>query len=1065
VRTAALALALVLAVGAGGAWAGTQYLDDGAIPNGLGGWDLPDKGACAPDATKATRAECEALRLTTVQADCVAPASWTTGSVCNDTETDPTSCEAQAGRLWNPATNLCSVTMKGKDRNDVTCLLLGGRWAAGTPGTCRGSWVMPARDSYEPDLLSGTGPGDLCLRCHRSDTEWNGPRVRDVEGFIQHGHKNIVKKVMPPLPQSGAGSITPYPADEAGNAFDWLNGTVTVGGNARDLVWLINNWMAPLGRSFYEGPPSAAQVCSDPRYTTGTCVANGGTLVLNAGLSYSCARCHTTGWTSDATLQNTPGIEGKEPEQSYPGITWTREADATFGVISLSGGISGDPNKLASWDLFGVTCARCHGSAVDTLNVVAGSVPPEYNAPAGMSRHHNSLTGATGNQCTDIRFTAQTQCEAAGATWIPASGTASCSVPGICSTLDPADNTSALCTAHAGAQWVAANDIVRCLDIHEYGKENDIPAYAAAKFTGTAANRGQIITRLCMDCHRADTAGIPNEPNTILAGNSHGVLGFVGHAIGQEYLNSPHAKFTGSFSQIASGKFKYDGTGEYQSHFMGHAEAANTGNGCTGCHDVHKSFVADANPAGGWLREECTECHAKTEGAILHPTGAGTPFEHGLEESCMSCHMPNGLHLWRINVDQAYATFPPNAVNANAPANTAAEGTYTNAVWVDVDLACGKCHGGGTNQATTTIASNAGAVLTVASTAGFYPAAKIEIPGAGALQADGIAREDFYGTVKSVDAVNSRITLLGAATLANVGGKGITQNPTVPEAGYMTKAQLAALAVGMHSDAPVPRFFYNQVANTLQVNFSANNSTCSGALANCDAFAWDFGDGSTGAGATISHVFPAAGPRTVTLTVSEYGVGEASKTRTITVVEPNPPPTEGGTFAFDANTWTATVNDASTDAGGIKRVTVNWGDGTMVSTDTTAPFGPFTHTFLNPAPAVPGYFKVTKTVYDSIGQQVKVTYQANPAYFSIAGTVFRSNGTTPVATAKVEVKKGGALVKTVYSAANGTFSAGFLKPGTYTLTVTKPNFTFADPAATIVVGPTSLGNFVNATNP
>jgi hypothetical protein len=65
----------------------------------------------------------------------------------------------------------------------------------------------------------------------------------------------------------------------------------------------------------------------------------------------------------------------------------------------------------------------------------------------------------------------------------------------------------------------------------------------------------------------------------------------------------------------------------------------------------------------------------------------------------------------------------------------------------------------------------------------------------------------------------------------------------------------------------------------------------------------------------------------------------------------------------------------------------------------------------------------------------------------------------------VQVKKGTALVKTAYTASNGTFSVGSLKPGTYTLTITKSGYAFAVPAATITVGPSSAGNNISATVP
>jgi hypothetical protein len=88
-----------------------------------------------------------------------------------------------------------------------------------------------------------------------------------------------------------------------------------------------------------------------------------------------------------------------------------------------------------------------------------------------------------------------------------------------------------------------------------------------------------------------------------------------------------------------------------------------------------------------------------------------------------------------------------------------------------------------------------------------------------------------------------------------------------------------------------------------------------------------------------------------------------------------------------------------------------------------------------------------------------------PAYFTISGTVFAKDGTTPLASASVTVMKGAAPVKTAVTGALGTFSALSLKPGAYTLTVTKPGYTFAVPAATITVGPSSSGNNISATAP
>jgi hypothetical protein len=69
---------------------------------------------------------------------------------------------------------------------------------------------------------------------------------------------------------------------------------------------------------------------------------------------------------------------------------------------------------------------------------------------------------------------------------------------------------------------------------------------------------------------------------------------------------------------------------------------------------------------------------------------------------------------------------------------------------------------------------------------------------------------------------------------------------------------------------------------------------------------------------------------------------------------------------------------------------------------------------------------------------------------------------SPIAGAVVSVKKGVLTVGGGSSLSNGTFSIGNLKPGTYTLVVTRSGYTFTVPAATIVVGPSSSGNIVTA---
>jgi hypothetical protein len=575
------------------------------------------------------------------------------------------------------------------------------------------------------------------------------------------------------------------------------------------------------------------------------------------------------------------------------------------------------------------------------------------------------------------------------------------------------------------------------------------------------------------------------------------VPGFSGHVIGGSFLNSVHGKATATIQPNSLGKYDIK-TATYASTFKGYtcwqsssssspamtwvdatkttqaaceavdgewssgacireikdktkceglygagAWRAATQGSCVTCHDVHKSLFVAGQEA---LRKECTSCHDNTDYAaavpaapqinlavINHLKTAGTPLENWTskpDEACEICHMPKPtsadfpMHVWRINPDAAYSTFPTalefgiggTATKKNA--NTAADGTYTNAVWVDVDLACGQCHGGSA-------------------------------------------------------------------------GSGATKNGAL----YRDKATLAAVAKGMHSSAAVtyPVTFSSAVgtgANSLRVDVAGSVGCDTG----CPTFAydWDWGDGTahdTTSGAVAHHTYAAKGSCSlgasyttklaceaapdghwsesyswpITLTVTASGEVAGSATRNVRVYNPVLPPSASGTCTWNANTWTATVVDTSTAGAGaaLMSTIVTWGDGAK----SVAPAQPLNHTYIKAG----GPYTVTLKVIDNALQAsgpVTLTCSpaVQPATFTISGTVKNLAGTANVGSASVTVKKGTMAVAVKYTASDGTFSA-VVKPGTYTLTVAKPGYTFASPAATITVGPSSTGNIINATAP
>jgi len=464
---------------------------------------------------------------------------------------------------------------------------------------------------------------------------------------------------------------------------------------------------------------------------------------------------------------------------------------------------------------------------------------------------------------------------------------------------------------------------------------------------------------------------------------------------------------------------------------------------CTDCH----------NPSGvpvphdsGCRNTSCLQsCHSIDLNLLAHLSGPGTPFTGDRTTTCNTCH--NGpfegvYHPYSINVSAGSLTLPGV---------------------VDLDQACGQCHGGGTAQASTTGSIAAGTrVLTVASITGFVPGGRVVIAGAGTLGADGITRGDFESFIESI--LGNQLTLTGDA-LGTVSGAAVVQNPTKNGAMYRSKARLAPIATGIHDGAGVNypvTFSYTVTPNTLTVNVDAQVS-CGGP---CPTFTydWDWGDSTTnGSADPDTHTYAVSGTKSIMLTVYLSGKKVSSAIRSLTLAEVDLPPTASGTCTWTANTWTMTVLDTSTDtdATGVQAVNVEWGDSSARSLG--SPGALFSHTYV-----MPGTYTVTQKAIDSAQKAsapVTCPSPATPTYFTISGTVRKRDGTTALPSAIVTVLKGTTAVKTVYTASNGTFSAGSLKPGTYALRVTKSGYTFATPAATITVGPSSTGIDIRATRP
>ena len=150
-----------------------------------------------------------------------------------------------------------------------------------------------------------------------------------------------------------------------------------------------------------------------------------------------------------------------------------------------------------------------------------------------------------------------------------------------------------------------------------------------------------------------------------------------------------------------------------------------------------------------------------------------------------------------------------------------------------------------------------------------------------------------------------RISAVASDTNAPV-GVGASPGRTATSGVSSAKATMWTVVLQADPDsspnvAPVASFTVSCPQATCAFNASASSDTPPGTIA---SYAWDFGDGTTGTGASPTHTYTSSGEKTVTLIVTDNeGLPSAPATRTANPTVP--PPTGGDNVTFRAATQAA----------------------------------------------------------------------------------------------------------------------------------------------------------------
>lgn len=159
------------------------------------------------------------------------------------------------------------------------------------------------------------------------------------------------------------------------------------------------------------------------------------------------------------------------------------------------------------------------------------------------------------------------------------------------------------------------------------------------------------------------------------------------------------------------------------------------------------------------------------------------------------------------------------------------------------------------------------------------------------------------------------------------------------------------IAIALPAANAAPEASFTATVNGRQLQVSSTSDDGDGELSD---WQWDFGDGSSGVGATVSHIYPATGSYLVTLLVSDDKGATASTSQVVTISSDNLPPT-ASYLRLNIGPFALLVSTSSDSDGRIRSQRWQFSDGMVRQAPVV----------LRKVPSVP--ISLTLTVTDNLG--------------------------------------------------------------------------------------------------